>query len=238
MLSALSRAVAQLPQPEMRGALIRSVAWACLVFVLLWWGLAALFDHELVRDERWIRILAGILGAFAAPVVTWLLFPSVVLMILGFYSEAIIQAVERRHYPNLATPSESRQVANLWSGIRLALIGLVLNIVALPLYLLFPGLNLVLFLGLNGYLLGREYFDVVALRRVDWRAAQRLWRSHRMIFILSGVVVAGLFALPVVNLVAPIIGLAAAVHLVERFRGPDPAQREIVQNSLSDNRLR
>jgi len=223
MLSALSRAFAQLPSPEMRGPLLRSVAWACLVFALLWVGLAAGIHYALMRDEYWIEILAGILGSLAAPALTWLLFPSMVLMILGFYSEAIIRAVEQRHYPNLATPPKSRQMANLWSGIRLALIGLVLNIVALPLYLLFPGLNLVLFLGLNGYLLGREYFDVVALRRVDWRTAQRLWRGHRVSFILSGVVVAGLFALPVLNLVAPIIGLAAAVHLVERFRGPDPA---------------
>lgn len=223
MFSALSRAFAQLPRPEMRGPLVRSVAWACLVFLLLWWGLAVLIHHQLAAGGRWVEILAGVLGTFAAPVLTWLLFPSVVLMILGFYSEAIIRAVERRYYPNLATPSKSRQVAHLWSGVRLALIGLVLNIVALPFYLLFPGLNLVLFLGLNGYLLGREYFDVVALRRVDWRVAQRLWREHRVTFILSGVVVAGLFALPFVNLVAPIIGLAAAVHLVERLRGPDPA---------------
>lgn len=222
MVSALSRAFAQLPQPEMRAPLLRSVAWACLVFVALWWLLAFLLHHWLAQ-VRWVEALAALLGAFAAPVVTWLLFPSFVLMILGFYSEAIIQAVERRHYPNLATPTQSRQMANLWSGIRLALIGLLLNIVALPLYLLFPGLNLVLFLGLNGYLLGREYFDVVALRRVDWRVAQRLWRQHRLRFILTGVAVAGLFALPVVNLVAPIIGLAAAVHLVERFRGVDPA---------------
>ena len=223
MLSALSRAFAQLPRPEMRGPLIRSVLWACLAFAALWSALAVLIHHQLVREARWVEMLAGLLGGFAAPVLTWLLFPSVVLMILGCYSEAIIRAVERHHYPNLATPPQSRQMANLWSGIRLAFIGLMLNIVALPVYLLFPGLNLVLFLGLNGYLLGREYFDVVALRRVDWRAAQRLWREHRMTFILSGVVAAGLFALPVVNLVAPIIGLAAAVHLVERLRGPDPA---------------
>jgi len=223
MFSALSRAFAQLPRPEMRGPLVRSVFWACLVFAALWSALATLIHYQLVHEARWVEVLAGVLGAFAAPVLTWLLFPSVVLLILGLYSEAIILAVERHYYPNLATPPPARQMANLWSGIRLALIGLVLNIVALPLYLLFPGLNLVLFLGLNGYLLGREYFDVVALRRVDWRAAQRLWREHRMTFILSGVVVAGLFALPVVNLVAPIIGLAAAVHLVERLRGADPA---------------
>lgn len=205
----------------MRGPLLRSVAWACLVFAALWWLLAVLLHHWLAQTH-WVEVLAAFLGAFAAPVLTWLLFPSVVVMILGLYAEAIIEAVERRHYPNLATPPPSRQMANLWSGIRLALLGLVLNIVALPFYLLFPGLNLVLFLGLNGYLLGREYFDVVALRRVDWRGTQRLWREHRLRFILTGVVVAGLFALPVVNLVAPIIGLAAAVHLVERFRGLDP----------------
>jgi uncharacterized protein involved in cysteine biosynthesis len=223
MFSALSRAFAQLPRAEMRAPLIRSIAWALAAFALLW-GLLALFIHyELARASRWVAYLVDVLGVFAAPVVTWLLFPSAVLLFLGFYSEAIVVAVERRYYPNLATAPPARQMANLWSGIRLALVGLVLNVVALPLYLLFPGLNLFLFLGLNGYLLGREYFDVVALRRVDWRAAQRLWRQHRLDFVLSGVVAAGLFALPVVNLVAPIIGLAAAVHLVERRRSLDPA---------------
>jgi CysZ protein len=223
MVSALFRATAQLPRPEMRGPLLRAVAWACLTLAALWSLLAALLHHWLAQF-RWVELLAGLLGAFAVPVLTWLLFPSVVLMILGLYSESIILAVEHRHYPNLATPPPARQMANLWSGIRLALVGLVLNVAALPLYLLFPGLNLVLFLGLNGYLLGREYFDAVALRRADWPAAQRLWRRHRLRFVLSGAVVAGLFALPVVNLVAPIIGLAAAVHLVERFRGlEDPA---------------
>lgn len=222
MVSALTRAFAQLPQPEMRGPLIRSLVWALLVFAALWVVVAGVIHAMLARQEHWIELLADLLGAFAAPVVTWLLFPSVVLMILSFYAEAIIVAVERRYYPNLATPPTARRMANLWSGVRLALIGLALNLVALPLYLLFPGLNLILFLGLNGYLLGREYFDAVALRRIDWRAAERLWRRHRPRFLLTGMVVAGLFALPVVNLVAPIIGLAAAVHLVERFRELDP----------------
>jgi uncharacterized protein involved in cysteine biosynthesis len=222
MISALARAVAQLPHPEMRGPLVRSVLWACLIFATLWWLVANLIHNQLA-DSRLVEGLAGLLGVLAAPVVTWLLFPSVVVMILGVYSESIIRAVERRHYPNLATPTEARLMANLWSGIRLALVGLLLNLVALPFYIWVPGLNLVLFLGLNGYLLGREYFDVVALRRVDWRTAKQLWRANRLTFILSGVVVAGLFALPVLNLLAPIIGLAAAVHLVERLRAPDPA---------------
>jgi uncharacterized protein involved in cysteine biosynthesis len=221
MYTALSRAFAQLPRSEMRGPLIRSILWASLVFVLLWAALAAFVHYELAHRGAWVEWTAGALGGLVVPFVTWLLFPSVVLMVLGFYGEAIIRAVERRHYPNLATPPKSRRMANLWSGIRLALVGLVLNVVALPLYLWFPGLNLVLFLGLNGYLLGREYFDAVALRRVDWRAAQRLWREHRMSYILSGVVAAGLFAVPIVNLVAPIVGLATAVHLIERFRRPE-----------------
>jgi len=223
MLSALSRAFAQLPRAEMRGPLVQSVLWAALVLVGLWAGLAALVHLALLHQARWIEWAAGALGGIAVPFLTWALFPSTVLMVLGLYSEAIVVAVERRHYPNLATPTRSRRMANLWSGIRLALVGLVLNVAVLPLYLWFPGLNLVLFLGLNGYLLGREYFDAVALRRVDWRGAQRLWRAHRMVFILSGVVAAALFAVPIVNLVAPIIGLATAVHLIERFRGPGEA---------------
>jgi len=48
----------------------------------------------------------------------------------------------------------------------------------LPLYVLIPGLNFFVFLGLNGYLFGREYFEVVALRRLDRTAT--LAARHRV----------------------------------------------------------
>ncbi len=96
---------------------------------------------------------------------------------------------------------------------------------ALPLYLLAPGINLVLFLALNGYLFGRGYYEVVALRRLDAAAAKRLRHRFAGHIFLSGIAITGMFALPLVNLVAPVIATAFMVHVFEALPRDAPAAR-------------
>ena len=99
--------------------------------------------------------------------------------------------------------------------LRLTGLTLLLNLLALPAYLLLPGINLFLFLALNGYLLGREYFEVVALRRLDAAATRAARNRFGLRVFLGGVVIATLFALPLVNLVAPVVATAFMLHLFE-----------------------
>lgn len=73
---------------------------------------------------------------------------------------------------------------------------------------------MIVFYGVNAYLLGREYFEMVALRRLDPRSAQRLRQVYRLRFFIAGLVIAGLLTLPVVNFVAPLLAAAFMVHLV------------------------
>jgi len=96
---------------------------------------------------------------------------------------------------------------SLAQGARLGGLALLLNLLALPLYLL-PGPNLPVYLLLNGYLLGREYFEVVALRRLDAAATDRVRRRWRLRLWAIGAVIAPLLLIPLVNLVAPVIGVA------------------------------
>ncbi len=95
----------------------------------------------------------------------------------------------------------------------------VLNLAALPLYLI-PVVNALVFYGLNGYLLGREYFEMVAPRRLEMEPRRVLWRRRRLGFVLAGVAFAFLSTLPLVNLLAPVIAAAAMTHLVESYRRP------------------
>ena len=95
---------------------------------------------------------------------------------------------------------------------RFVTVGLLLNLIALPLYLL-PVANLVIFLALNGYLLGREYFELVAHQRLPLEeAAQR--RGQRGRLWLAGAAIALMLIIPVFNLVAPVVAIAFMVHLV------------------------
>jgi uncharacterized protein involved in cysteine biosynthesis len=111
----------------------------------------------------------------------------------------------------------------IWSGLRFAIVALLLNLLLLPAYLLlliFPPLYLLVFYLVNGYLLGREYFELVAYRRLEEREADELRRACRGRVMLSGVAMAFMLTVPVFNLVAPIAATAFAVHLFEAMRGP------------------
>jgi CysZ protein len=103
--------------------------------------------------------------------------------------------------------------------LRLTAATIALNLLALPLYLLVPGINCVLFPTLKGYLFGRGYFETVALRRLDAAAAGRVRRRFAGRIFLGGIAIAGLFAVPLVNLVAPVIATAFMVHVFEALPG-------------------
>jgi uncharacterized protein involved in cysteine biosynthesis len=94
----------------------------------------------------------------------------------------------------------------------------VLNILMLPFLFLGPLFPFV-FYAVNGYLLSREYFELVAFRRVGPAEARALRKAHQGALFVSGVVTAFLLTVPVVNLLAPIVAVAATVHLFQRWRG-------------------
>jgi uncharacterized protein involved in cysteine biosynthesis len=77
------------------------------------------------------------------------------------------------------------------------------------------------FYGVNGYLLGREYYELVALRRLPAVPLRGRWRAERPRLVLAGAIIAFLLTVPVLNLVAPIIATAFMVHL---FHGRTPGR--------------
>jgi CysZ protein len=125
-------------------------------------------------------------------------------------------------YPGKSSPRRQPVGEMVAVMLRLTLSTLLLNLLALPLYLLVPGINLFLFLALNGYLFGRGYFEVVALRRLDAGEARAVRNRFAGRIFLSGVVIAGLFALPLVNLVAPVIATAFMLHIFETLPRLEP----------------
>ena len=166
--------------------------------------------------------LVDVLGGLAVLVLSWLLFPVVVTVVMGFFLERIAAAVEPLHYPGSGPARRSSIIEAVATTARLMAITLLLNLLALPVYILAPGINLFVFLGINGYLFGREYFEVVALRRLDPIAARAARRRVAGRVFIAGVVIAGLFAIPLVNLVAAVIATAFMVHLLARMRVADP----------------
>lgn len=232
MFSALGKAFSQLSDPRVRRVLFWSLGLALVIFFTLWAGLGFLVtlggDGLAAYVEGagwgspwsdiadWIATLGGFLLLI---VVSFLVFPGVVSMIVPLFMDQVAGAVEDRHYPALRPAREQPVPEMLGDAVRLGLVTVGLNLAALPFYLIFlfiPGLNLVLFYLLNGYLFGREYFELVAVRRLDREEMKRLWLSRKRHFMLAGVVITFLFSVPIVNLIAPVVGTAFMVHLFQR----------------------
>lgn len=230
MFSALCRAIYALSLPQMRRVVALSLGFAALTFAALWVAVASLLYNAAFFEWRPLNWLIDLLGGLAVLVLSWLLFPAVVTAIMSFFLERIAAAVEDLDYPGRGPPRRQRIGETVAATLRLAGLTLLLNLLALPVYLLVPGINLFLFLSLNGYLLGREYFEVVALRRLDAAAARAARRRFGLRVFLGGIMIATLFSLPLVNLVAPVIATAFMVHVFEALprREPHPPGSHLV----------
>jgi uncharacterized protein involved in cysteine biosynthesis len=217
MFAPLGHALADLSAPPLRRIVVMSLGLAVIAFAVLWLALAAILEQ--IARFGWPAIdwLLQSLGLAAVLVLSWLLFPAVVTLIMGFFLTRIAGEVEAVDYPGRPPPREQPLGEGIVVTLRMMAITIALNLAALPAYILAPGANFFVFLGLNGYLLGREYFEVVALRRLDAQGVRMVRRRFRGRVFAGGVVIAGLFLLPLVNLIAPVIATAFMVHLFERL---------------------
>ena len=217
MIDAFAKAIAQLSDPAVRGVLRISVAIAILVFAALWTAVGALLAGTETFTWAWLEWALDVLGGVATAALTWLLFPGVISAATALFLERVAEAVEHRHYPELGPAAGVPATTALVAALRFLAIMLGFNIVLLA-FLLIPPVFPFVFYGVNGYLLGREYFELVALRRLGAREARALRLARRGPLILAGALVAFLLTIPVVNLLAPVVATAAMVHLFEAWR--------------------
>ena len=220
MIRALGLAVTDTLDPRLRAVLFRTIGLAALVLAGLWGASTALIAHTTFFETGWLQVVTQVLGSVASLAIAWILFPSVFMLVMGFFLDGVVSAIEARRYPGLPPPRAQSVPAMTAAALRLGGLALLLNLLALPVYivLLITGISLPLFLVLNGYLLGREYFELVALRRMDDVSARRFRRRHGAAVFGAGVAIAFLLTIPFVNLAAPLVGAALMLHLFENWR--------------------
>ncbi len=222
MLTRFAAAFGLLSDRRIRRVLLLSVIGAFVVLVLL----AAVLSGGLFllpsTGWYWLDGLLASLGMLVIFVLALALFPALTGVAVSLFLDVVAASAEAHYTDGLPPPRSLSPGRAVMLTLRYAGLIVVVNILLLPALLLGP-LYPLLYYGANGYLLGREYFDLVALRRLCpdqiafWRrrAAGRIWRH--------GMVVAFLFSLPVVNLIAPVIATAAlALLLVDLMQNTPP----------------
>jgi uncharacterized protein involved in cysteine biosynthesis len=210
---ALARGFAALAYPRCLLIVLASAALSVLLGIGLWFLLRwALFDWQFF-NWGWVNWLLRQFGGVALFFLVLLLFPALLGIVISLFFDAVIGEVERRNYPGLP-PLRRQGPGELVAYIvKFTVLIVAVNVVALPFYLLLPGVNFLIAWVVNGYILGREYYESVAMRRLAPGAMHALRREAGGRVFRAGFLLAVLMTVPFLNLVMPVVGCAYLTHL-------------------------
>lgn len=239
VFKAISLAIGQIGDPAFSRVMGIGVLGSLTVFVVLWFvtawllGLVPWSDLPLIGWMfdwmgsilsflgEWIAILGDVAFGAVMLVVTFLLFPAVTTTIVSIFLEDIVSAVEAKHYPGRATPRQQPVGEVIGQSLKFLATVVGINILALPIYailIFLPPFNLVFYYILNGYLVGREFYEMVAIRRLSPEQAIVLRKRVSGTLVLAGALIVFAMTVPILNLVVPVLAAAAMVHIFEMVR--------------------
>jgi CysZ protein len=221
ILKSFSLAVAQLSSPRFRRVVLTGIGLALALLVAATAGLVW-FVNWIAGEEIWLPLLGDVRwlddvfswGAFLllAVLSIFLMIP-VASAITSLLLDNVADAVEQKHYPHLPATAPVPWGDALRDTVNFLGVLIGANLLAIVLYLIFAPAALFIFWGLNGFLLGREYFTLAAMRRVGRSRARQLRRRYAGTIWLAGILMAVPLSVPLLNLLVPVLGAATFTHL-------------------------
>lgn len=225
IVTAFLAALGQIGDRRFLRVLILGTALAAALLVALSAGVALGLDRllpgslslPLLGNITWAGDLFG-WAAFALMLVLSVFLMVPVAALFGaLFLDSVAAAVEERHYPGLPPAPPVPTYETLIDTVNFFGVLIAVNALALLLYALVGPFAPLLFWAVNGYLLGREYFQMVAMRRIGRAAARALRRRHAGRIWLAGILMAAPLSLPLVGLVIPVLGVATFTHIFHRL---------------------
>ena len=233
MIDAVAKALSQMFSPPLRRVLLKSVGLALLLIVIIGVGLQRVFAALADSGTTWAEQTAGMAPHAAWATLAWVLsilaslgivtgalflMPAVAAFVGSFFVDDVAEVVERLHYPVEPIGRALPLSRALFEGIKITLLALAVYLCALP-FLLLAGLGVIILFLANAYLLGREYFELAAMRFRPPAEAKALRKTNRTYVFLNGMVIAVFVSIPLLNLATPIFAMAFMVHIHKRIAG-------------------
>lgn len=223
IFNAFGLALGQLGDPRFRrvllkgigGALALLIGFAYVLSILAGWLIGDGISLPLIGEVQWLGDAFSWGALIVVMVLSIFLMVPVASAITSLFLDEVADAVEAVHYPHI--PQQPR--TPLGEGLRdtLSFLGVMVgvNLLALILYVIFAPIAIFIFWAVNGFLLGREYYTLAAMRRVGRKRAKELRRKHFLTIWAAGILMAMPLSIPLVNLVIPILGAATFTHLFQ-----------------------
>jgi CysZ protein len=233
MLDAAGKALNQMFTPALRGVLLKAVGLALAIIVIIGIVLQRVLSALAESGATWAEqtsgfaphavwaTLAWVLSIMASlGIITGALFlmPAVTAFVGTFFVDETAEAVEREYYPAQPVGHALPFLRGVLEGVKIAAVSLLVYVCALP-FVLLAGLGVIILFLANAYLLGREYFELAAMRFQPPHEARALRKANTAHVFLAGMVIAVFVSIPVVNLATPIFAMAFMVHVHKRVAG-------------------
>jgi CysZ protein len=234
MLDAAVKALSQILSPPMRSILWRSIGLALVLIVVLAIGLQRLLSWFAVSGEVWAEAMLG--PGFHTPlnILAWIvsiaagfgivfgavfLMPAITSLVASVFVDEIADHVEREHYPAERPGTALSFGLAMTEGLKTALLTILVYLIALP-FVFLAGAGFIAFFVATAWLLGREYFELAAMRFRPPTEAKAMRKQNAATIFAAGLVIAAFVSIPIVNLATPLFGMAFMVHLHKRLSGP------------------
>jgi CysZ protein len=236
MLDAAVKALSQILSPPMRSILWRSIALALVLIAVLAVGLQRLLSWLATSGEVWaeaalgpsfqtpLNILAWIVSIAAGLGVVFgavLLMPAITSLVASIFVDEVADHVERAHYPAQPPGAALPFGVAMTEGIKTALLTILVYLIVLP-FVFFAGAGFIIFFIATAWLLGREYFELAAMRFRQPAEAKAMRKDNASTVFTAGLFIAAFVSIPIVNLATPLFGMAFMVHMHKRLSGPGP----------------
>jgi CysZ protein len=222
MIKAFYQSIEQFTDRRVLMVLLKSAVLSLIVCIAFAWGLSKAIIWGLA-SYGYGDDLSGVMTAFLTLFMVFFAFRAVAIPITGFFADEIVAAVEVRHYPQAA--GQARPVSFTVS-MRLAVMSVLrlmgVNIVMIPVYifLMFTIIGApIAFFCVNAILVGRDMGEMVAVRHLDHTAMKHWLGQNRFQRAVLGMVTTFLYTLPILNIVATILGAAMATHVFHQAKG-------------------
>ncbi|MBI2717863.1 MAG: EI24 domain-containing protein [Rhizobiales bacterium] len=214
MIPAAVKALADLAAPGFRAVLGKAIALTLALFIVVFVAVEVLIAGLTLLPWPWAEALLAIGTGVALVAAFFFLMAPVIALFAGLFLDAIAAEVERRHYPRdpPGQPLGSRQAIVI--ALRFGAMVLLVNLAALP--LVFTGVGAAALVAINAYLIGREYFEMAAMRHLGVDEARELRQRNGPLVFAAGLLPALLALVPILNLAVPLFATSYFVHLFKR----------------------
>jgi len=198
-----------------RRVMIKSLALTAAALALAWLGLDRLAVHFVAVPPSWLATLISWLIGISLVVGAVFLAAPVSSLVASLFLDEIAAHVEAEIDPFGPQGRPAPFVEATLAALRFFGLAVAVGIVTLVLIFI-PGVGLVAWLAANAYLLGREYFELAAMRFHSAVQARELRRRHAGFVFVYGAIIAVFVAVPMVNLLTPLFATTLMVRLHKR----------------------